>query len=356
MKAKTAILFPSIFAITFLSSCGGGGGSGGGGVSNTSTYTVSGSVTGLVGVGLSLSLNVGSAVPVDANVAFTFSSPLTAGTPFVVTIAAQPMGPTQSCSVANGSGTVNSANITNVAVTCAAPAYSIGGTVSGLLGSGLTLHLNGGAALGVSDNGNFVFGTTIASGVNYTVTINAQPSVPSQTCNLTGDSGTVTAANVTNVAISCPAPPPIAGNVQTCKLVNSNAQFQLGLGFPRSNARLKNSGTVRITVLFVDFPDVAAVQTPQQVLTQVSPTSEAYFAAVSYGAMNVVYDPHLQWLRMSGQSNSYGFGSLTYQQHKNYLQEAVNLAVRQSTTLLPTRCSCSRRRMHPLSSTDRRSR
>jgi hypothetical protein len=42
--------------------------------------------------------------------------------------------------------------------------------------------------------------------------------------------------------------------------------------------------------------------------------------------MNVVYDPYFQWLRMSGRSNSYGFGSITYQQHKNYLQEAVNLA------------------------------
>ena len=52
---------------------------------------------------------------------FTFATGLTAGSAYNVTVETNPAG--QTCSVANGSGTVESADITNVAVTCtSAPA------------------------------------------------------------------------------------------------------------------------------------------------------------------------------------------------------------------------------------------
>ena len=61
--------------------------------------------------------------------------------------------PGQTCSVANGSGTVGSANITNVAVTCTAAAtYSVGGAVSGLSGT-VVLQDNGGDNLSVGTSG-----------------------------------------------------------------------------------------------------------------------------------------------------------------------------------------------------------
>ena len=74
-----------------------------------------------------------------------------------MTVKTNPSG--QTCSVANGSGTVGSANITNVAVTCSAVAtYSVGGTVSGLSGT-VVLQDNGGDDLSVSANGPFTFAT-----------------------------------------------------------------------------------------------------------------------------------------------------------------------------------------------------
>ena len=60
--------------------------------------------------------------------------------------------------MANGSGTAN-ANVTNVQVACSnfTMTYTIGGTVSGLTGTGLVLQDNGGNNLTVSANGSFKF-------------------------------------------------------------------------------------------------------------------------------------------------------------------------------------------------------
>src|ERR1019366_5651528 len=75
-----------------------------------------GTVTGLVGSGLGLQNNLANNQPVSANGPFTFSVPLTTGSPYSVTVLSSPGG--QSCTVTNGSGVVSSANITNVQVSC----------------------------------------------------------------------------------------------------------------------------------------------------------------------------------------------------------------------------------------------
>jgi M6 family metalloprotease-like protein len=102
----------------------------------------------------------------------------------------------------------------------------------------------------------------------------------------------------------------------------------MGLGFPRPATRLKASGDVRLTVLFVDFPDAAARGTPESVFDLVSPTSENYFRAVSYGRMTLVYDPVYRWVRMRRPSTTYGIDilTLTYEAHRAYIQEAVDEA------------------------------
>ena len=59
--------------------------------------------------------NGGDELSVSANGAFTFATKLPAGAAYNVTVKTSPSG--QTCTVANGSGTVGSANVTNVAVT-----------------------------------------------------------------------------------------------------------------------------------------------------------------------------------------------------------------------------------------------
>jgi 6-phosphogluconolactonase (cycloisomerase 2 family) len=85
--------------------------------------------------------------------------------------------------------------------------FSIGGSVTGLTGSGLVLQDNGGDNLTIPGNGSFTFATKVNSGSAYAVTVMTQPS--GQTCTVANGSGTAS-ANVTNVAVSCTA---VASNV-----------------------------------------------------------------------------------------------------------------------------------------------
>ena len=77
--------------------------------------------------------------------------------------------------------------------------YTIGGTVSGLVGS-VTLQNNSTDTLTLTTNGNFTFSNALNSGSSYSVSILTQPS--GQTCSVSNGSGSLT-ANVTNVTVSC---------------------------------------------------------------------------------------------------------------------------------------------------------
>jgi hypothetical protein len=180
------------------------GGSAGGGSTPPppTTYTIGGTVSGLTGTGLILQDNSGNNLAVSASGSFTFSSAVDSGAAYSVTVLTQPTG--QSCTVTSGSGTA-SANVTNVQVSCSnlpPTTYTIGGTVSGLTGTGLVLQDNSGNNLAVSASGSFIFSTAVASGAAYSVTVLTQPT--GQSCTVTSGSGTAS-ANVTNVQVTCTA-------------------------------------------------------------------------------------------------------------------------------------------------------
>ena len=190
----------TILALAVLSACGGGGSAT---TPPPATYTIGGAVSGLSGAGLVLQDNGGDSLTVNGNGNFTFSTPITSGGTYKVTVSTQPSG--QTCTVANSSGTAD-ANVTNVQVTCAATVtYTIGGTVSGLSGAGLVLQDNGGDNLAIGGNGSFTFATPIDSGETYSVTVYIPPTAPLQACMVANGSGTAN-ANVTNVAVTCSTP------------------------------------------------------------------------------------------------------------------------------------------------------
>jgi galactose oxidase-like protein len=178
----------------------------------TVTYTIGGTVLGLSGTGLVLQDNGGNNLPVSANGTFTFTTAIASGGAYSVTVLMQPSSPAQNCVVANGSGTVASANVTSVVVACVTE-YTVGGTISGLSGSGLVLQDNGGNNLPISANGSFTFTTPIASGSTFNVTVFSQPSNPAQTCGVASGSGTVASANVTSVVVTCTTIYTIGGTV-----------------------------------------------------------------------------------------------------------------------------------------------
>jgi hypothetical protein len=167
-------------------------------------YTVSVTVSGWAGSPLVLQLNGASPLSISANGPATFTTKLSSTAPYSVTVLTQPVGPPpQICTITNGSGVISSGNVNNVAVSCASQ-YSIGVTVGGLAGQGLTMLLNGADPLSISANGTATFSSLLASGTSYSVTVKTQPAVPTQTCTLGNASGTVGSANVTNIAVVCP--------------------------------------------------------------------------------------------------------------------------------------------------------
>ncbi len=175
----------------------------------TNSYTIGGVISGLTGTGLVLRDNGGNDLTVAAGAtSFTFTMPVQSGAGYSVSAFSQPSNPTQTCVVTSGTGLVANANITSVQVTCTTNTYTIGGTISGLTGSGLVLQDNAADDLAVAAGAtSFTFATTVQSGGAYSVSVFVSPSTPTQSCVVTNGTGVVDSSNITNVQITCTGGP-----------------------------------------------------------------------------------------------------------------------------------------------------
>jgi hypothetical protein len=82
---------------------------------------------------------------------------------------------------------------------------TVGGTVSSLAGPGLTLRLAAGALKedrSIAADGPFAFGTALAPGVAWSVSVQTQPS-SGPPCQASNASGSMASTPVTDVAIYC---------------------------------------------------------------------------------------------------------------------------------------------------------
>lgn len=167
------------------------------------TFTLGGTVTGLLGSGLVLELAGGETLDIAADGAFVFATALDDGVGYDVIVANQPTDPSQTCTIDNAVGTVAGADVTDLAVTCVTDTFTIGGTVTGLEGTGLVLRLDGDATLAVSTDGAFEFAMALEDGAAYVVDVATQPSEPPQRCTVVDGEGTVAGADVTDIAVTC---------------------------------------------------------------------------------------------------------------------------------------------------------
>lgn len=189
-------------AALVLASCGGGGGSGG---DPSGSHRVGGSIAGLAGDGLVLQNNGGDDLTLEAGVTtFQFPTAIQGGAQYAVTVRTQPHAPAQQCVVANGSGTMGGNDVTNVSVSCTTPAFTVGGTVTGLTGTGLVLQNNAADDLSVSANAtSFQFPAALPDNAPYSVTVATQPSNPAQDCVVANGAGAIAGANVSAVNVTC---------------------------------------------------------------------------------------------------------------------------------------------------------
>lgn len=191
------------------------------------TYTVGGTVTGLTSGSVVLrmgtislvvnsvtgssssSVSSGSSSSSSSVIPFKFAKGLTNGTVYQVFVAIQPSG--FICTPPNITGVINGANVTNVLFACQ-KTYTVGGTIVGLTGTGLTLKLNYGINLEKSlskavqpslygETLPLNFAAGIKSGEQYKVTITTQPA--GQVCRVINGEGTITGSNINNVLVQC---------------------------------------------------------------------------------------------------------------------------------------------------------
>ena len=109
------------------------------------------------------------------------------------------------------------------------PAFTIGGTITGLTGAGLVLRNNGSGDLAVpapapAGPAPFVFAMPVAPGGAYDVTVLAQPA--GQLCAVTANGQGNAAADVANVQIDCVVAPVAPGGPQAIPV---DAPWALGL-------------------------------------------------------------------------------------------------------------------------------
>jgi len=81
--------------------------------------------------------------------------------------------------------------------------FKVAGSLTGLTSGSLTLQLNGSESLILSQDGNFEFATSLATGSSYEVTVSSQPS--NFYCATANASGTVLNVSISNLTVTCNA-------------------------------------------------------------------------------------------------------------------------------------------------------
>jgi hypothetical protein len=147
----------------------------------------------------------------------------------------------------------------------AACAFTVGGTLTGLpAGDTVTLQDNGSDNLTLSANGTFTFPTALPNGHAYSITVSGIyfGGLTPTTCTFTNGSGTISGANVTNVAAQCAwtgtRPPPLTGNPAVDMFNAAVADGTANGGVP-AVMYTENGGPFRVTALGLYTQRVALV-------------------------------------------------------------------------------------------------
>jgi hypothetical protein len=182
------------------------------GGSTPNRFTVGGSISGpATGLVITTDPQPNVVTVTSGETSYTFPNELQSGTAYNVTVTTQPSGAT--CTIANPQGVVETANVTNVNVSCTAsanntcaapPCYTITVASTTAGGAGLVVADHGQPNTTLGSNGQAIFPNSVSNGTAYAVTIVSQPPPGNSgdatcTVNTTGTNsgtGTVNGSNV----------------------------------------------------------------------------------------------------------------------------------------------------------------
>ena len=114
---------------------------------------------------------------------------------------------------------------------------------------------------------------------------------------------------------------PVHSTAAQCK-PRGVGQF-VTVGFPLPARALPSTGTLRVAVLFMDFPDAQATHTTHEEAALGLPFAEAYMETASDGRLDVEFVPHHAWLR-AGQPFRH-YATLTTATNRTSLSSVANL-------------------------------
>jgi len=100
----------------------------------------------------------------------------------------------------------------------------------------------------------------------------------------------------------------------------------LSLSHTRPGYRLKSTGLIEVVVLFAEFQDVIARETTQSIYSIISPSAEQFMTDQSYGRLKLSFQPHHSWLRLGSDASVYASAIKTYEGHRDFMQETIDLA------------------------------
>ncbi|WP_111684611.1 metallopeptidase domain-containing protein [Winogradskyella tangerina] len=112
---------------------------------------------------------------------------------------------------------------------------------------------------------------------------------------------------------------------EICKLPRV-VEGPIALGFPKIEGLAPSVGKLNVTVLFVDFEDVPATESTDSIFSIINPIVPNFYKEISYERLEYNLNPHFEWLRLSKPSAHYGATIREFEPHRNFLQEAIDLA------------------------------
>ena len=164
---------------------------------------------GVTKTGMTISNGGAAAVPVGPGAVFLFPALVPLDSDYDIKIVTRPPN-TDSCEVFNGKGNTGSFTPNNIVIQCIVTTYTLGGTVSGLVGGNLVVN-NGAQKVTIPAGATTFTMTTpttanpklgqVAEDTPYGLTILEQPA--GLNCVIGEPNGVMPAAAVTNIAIKC---------------------------------------------------------------------------------------------------------------------------------------------------------
>jgi len=246
--------------------------------------------------------------------------------------------------VATISGTGASVTVTGVAAGSATISAVVGG-VTGTLAvtvtaTALAIEISTGSAqqglLGRPLADSLAVRVRTATGVavpNATVTWNATGGTVSGATTTTDASGiarvqftpTSASASVTAAMVGL-SPANFSATARasgTCSLTPAPATQRFSLGPTDFTLSLRAGSPLRIAVLFVDYPGLAATETPAALMSSVIDPGLAQLRELSYDRINVTAVPFPTWYRMPKPISDYDW--TTFAGHRAYLLDVLSI-------------------------------